>query len=336
MSPMASTRTWGDILASLALWARRDRSEFVMAAWGGIVALPMLVGAAVMLFGDPPQWLGATMAVCLALCFPPKLYFDLRDRSNRGVKRRPYRRVPVTGHVKSDGSLRAVSWRWAVVAGSVLAAVVYCVAAVSVVFASPNEFVWFVGTVVLYCLALVALLSAAVTHPLADRAAVRLQAALEREYPNATFVILKSAQVSSQIACADPGSVLTSWNDVTFRAVVTVDEDGLRVWDQFWGKRKNVATIPWSRVHGLGLSIAKVRWRYVRAIDLQLTAEHGSPDVGVVLPPAKYNWGFRPLSDVKFRELHAQLGAHLAKSQAQAIVGGETGEWPCPRLVDTA
>ena len=150
---------------------------------------------------------------------------------------------------------------------------------------------------------------------------MRLQAALEREYPNATFVILKSAQVSSQIACADPGSVLTSWNDVTFRAVVTVDENGLRVWDQFWGKRKNVAIIPWSRVHGLGLSMAKVRWRYVRAIDLQLTAEHGSPDVGVVLPPAKYNWGFRPLSDVNFRELHAQLGAHLAKSQAQAIVG---------------
>ncbi|MBB5641967.1 hypothetical protein [Cryobacterium roopkundense] len=217
------------------------------------------------------------------------------------------------------------------VAGTVLAAGIYCGAAVSVVFASPNEFVWFVGTAVLACLALVVLLAAAVTHPLADRAALRLHAELEGEHPNATFVVFKSGQVSSQIACADPESVLTSWNDVTFRAVVTVDEDGLRVWDQFWGKRNNVATIPWSRVDAVGVSIARVRWRYLRAIDLHLISPSGSPSSGVLLLPAQFNRWFRPRSDEGFLKLHAQLETYLARSQPRVAEAERVGHLGRPK-----
>ena len=205
------------------------------------------------------------------------------------------------------------------IAGSVLAAVAYGGVTSWVFFASPAGSFWAVGMLILNSLTVAVVCSFAVRHPLADRAALRLQAELDGEHSNATFVIFKSAQVSSQIAGADPESVLTHWSDVTFRAVVTVDDDGLRVWDQFWGKRKNVATIPWSRVESLEPAIATVRWRYVRAINLRLISAPGERQVGVVLPPARYRWGyrrgFRPLSDAEFMELQRRLGTDLATSR---------------------
>lgn len=326
LNPMARTRTWGDIRAAFVSDARENRTEFVMTVWGGLLGIPMLICAAMMAIGGFQQWLGNTMAVFVVLCFPPSLYFKLRDRSNRGVKRRPYRRVPVAGHEGANGLLRAVSWRWPVVAGSALAVVAYVALASLFILAAPNPFVWLVGLGLLVIVALGVFLSAVVTHPLADRAALRLQAGLELEHPNATFVIFKSDQVCSQIACADPQSVLKSWNDNTFRAVVTVDGDGITVWDQSWGKRINVATIPWSRVEGLRLAIARVRWRFVRGIDLHLASQPGEPDVGVVLPPATFQRRFCPLPDVEFFKLYAQLEEHLRKSKAQEISTAETGE----------
>lgn len=311
---MTRTRTRADVRASFVSWVRRERTEFVMVVWGGIVGLLLLSTAALMLVGNSQPWLLVTLVVSLALWLPPRIYFQLRHRSNHGIKRRPYRSVLVDRHEQSDGSLTAVSWRWSVMLGSVLAAVASGGVVSSVFFASPTESFWAVGMLVLGGLAAALVFSAVVTHPLADRAARRLQAELEREHPDSTFVIFKSAQVSSQIACADPASVLTHWSDVTFRAVVTVDGDGLRVWDQFWGKRKNVATLPWSRVESLEPAIATVRWRYVRAVNLSLICAPGEPNVGVVLPPARYHWGFHPLPDTEFAELHRRLGTSLATS----------------------
>ncbi|TFC15147.1 hypothetical protein [Cryobacterium sp. MDB2-10] len=115
---MARTRTWADFRATVAADARRNRTAFVMTAWGGLLSIPMLIGAAVMLFGGFQQWLGNTMAVLAVLYFPPALYFKLRGRPNRGIKKRPYRPVPVADHGGTNGVLRAISWRWAVVAGT--------------------------------------------------------------------------------------------------------------------------------------------------------------------------------------------------------------------------
>ena len=89
MSHMARTRTWADIRGSFALWVRRDRTEFVMVVWSGIVGLLLLSSAALMLAGKSQPWLGVMLAVGLALCLPPRIYFQLRHRSNHGIKRRP-------------------------------------------------------------------------------------------------------------------------------------------------------------------------------------------------------------------------------------------------------
>jgi len=178
--------------------------------------------------------------------------------------------------------------------------------------AAPNRFVWDMGIALPASFA-VLLLAAVASHPVADRAAFRLQASLELENPNATFAIFKSSQVCSQIACADPTSNLSAWKDSTFRAVVTFDREGVRVWDQSWGKRTHAATISWSRVESLEPSIARVRWRFIRGIDLRLISPPGEPDVGVVLPPVRSQRYCRPLADEGYRALFAQLEGHLQR-----------------------
>jgi hypothetical protein len=307
VSRMPHTRTWADIRATVAADARQNRTAFVMTVWSGLVSIPMLIGAAVMLIGGFQQWLGNTMAMLVVLSSPPALYFKLRDWPNRGVKKRPYRPVPLADHVRANGLLRAISWRWAVVAGTAGAMAAWVALSCSLIVAAPNAFVWWLGMGLLGTLVAAVFLVAVVAHPMMDRALLRLQAGLELEHPNATFVIFKSAQVCSEIACADPPSKLTAWSDNTSRAVITFDGEGIRAWDQSLGNRRVAATIPWSRVESLQPAIAKVRWRYVRSIDLRLISQPGEPDVGVVLPPARSQRDCRPLDDAEYGALYEQL-----------------------------
>ncbi|TFC15146.1 hypothetical protein [Cryobacterium sp. MDB2-10] len=172
-------------------------------------------------------------------------------------------------------------------------------------------------------------LTAVVQHPMMDRALLRLQASLELEHPNATFAIFKSAQVRSEIASADPTSALTAWNDNTTRAVVTFDGEGIRVWDQSWGNRINAAIIPWSRVESLQPAIARVRWRYIRGIDLRLISQPGEPNVGVVLPPARSQRRCRALDDAQYGALYAQLEEHVQNYKAQEVSAVVPGEREC-------
>ncbi|TFC19470.1 hypothetical protein [Cryobacterium glucosi] len=325
---MARTRTWADIRATLAADARRNRTAFVMTAWGGLLSIPMLIGLAVMLIGGLHQWLGNTLAVLVVLYIPPGLYFSLRDRPNRGIKKRPYRPVSVADHEGANGVLRTISWRWAVVAGTAGAMAAWVALTSSLIVAVPNTYLWWMGIGLLGAPVAAVFLIAVVQHPMMDRALLRLQAGLEFEHPNATFAIFKSAQVCSEIACADPTSAPTAWNDNTSRAVVTFDGDGIRVWDQSWGNRMNAATIPWSRVESLKPAIARVRWRYIRGVELRLISQPGEPDVGVVLPPARSQRCFRPLDEVEYGALCAQLEEHVKYSKAQedsTVVPGELG-----------
>ena len=291
--------------------ARQNRTAFVMMAWGGLLSIPMLIGAAVMLIGGFQQWLGNTMAALLVLYLPAGLYFKLRDRPNRGIKKRPYRPVPVAEHEGANGGLRTTSWRWAVVAGTAAVMAAWGALTSAMILAAPNRLVWNYGVGLLVSVVAVVFLVAVVAHPMMDRALLRLQAGLELEHPNATFAVFKSAQVCSEIACADPTSSLTAWNDNTSRAVVTFDGEAIRVWDQSRGNRKNVSTIPWSRVASLQPGIARVRWRYIRSIDFRLISQPGEPDLGFVLPPARSQRNCRPLADAEYRQLCAQLEEHV-------------------------
>jgi hypothetical protein len=89
------------------------------------------------------------------------------------------------------------------------------------------------------------------------------------------------------------------------------------VWDQSWGNRKNVSTIPWSRVASLQPGIARVRWRYIRSIDFRLISQPGEPDLGFVLPPARSQRNCRPLADAEYRQLCAQLEEHVQNCKGQ-------------------
>jgi multisubunit Na+/H+ antiporter MnhG subunit len=322
---MARIRTWADFRSAVASDARQNRTAFVMIAWSGLLSIPMLIGAAVMLFGVHQQWLGNTLAVLIVLYMPAGLYFKIRHRPNRAVKRRPYRRESVAGHRGAEGLLRPQSWRWAVVAATVAVSGSWVALACALIQAAPSRFVWQLGIALLASFA-VLLLAAVATHPVADRAAVRLQASMELEYPNATFAIFKSSQVCSQIACADPTSRVTAWNDSTFRAVVTFDVEGVRVWDQSWGNRVNAATIPWSRVQSLEPAVARVRWRFIRGIDLRLISLPGEPEVGVVLPPVKSQRHCRPVADEAYRALFAQLDEHLQREHGSKVWTVKAGE----------
>lgn len=314
---MARTRTWADIRATVVADARQNRTDVVMTAWGGLLSIPLLICVPVRLIGGFQQWLDITLGVLFFLLMPPAIYFKLRDRSNRGIKKRPYRPVPVAGHEGANGVLRTTSWRWAVVAGTAAVMAAWVALSSSMILAAPNRLVWDYGVGFLGSLVAGVFLLAVVAHPMMDRALLRLQAGLELEHPNATFAIFKSAQVCSEIACADPTSSLTAWNDNTSRAVITFDGEGIRVWDQSWGNRKNVSTIPWSRVASVQPAIARVRWRYIRGIDFRLISQPGEPDVGVVLPPARSQRRCRPLADAEYGALCAQLEEHVQNGKAQ-------------------
>lgn len=315
---MAGIRTWAEFRIVMTASARENRTGFILGVWAAILTVPMLISIALMLSGFFPQWLGIVAGVLVVLYSPATLYWKLRDRRNIGVKRRAYRRAPLEDHETTAGLLRAVSWRWGVVAVS--AALTLLTAATGAYFlAHPsNPFVWALAFILLACIALSVLSHAVVRSPLAYRSLMRLHAGVEAEHPNKTFVIFKSAQVSSEIALADTSSKLGLWNDNSFRVVVSFDDENIRIWDQIWGTRHNVATIPWSRVAGIELAIARVRWRFVRAIDLRLYSEPGEPQVGIVLPPARCRWGFHPLPDADFEALSMQLKTQLARRRGRA------------------
>ena len=96
-------------------------------------------------------------------------------------------------------------------------------------------------------------------------------------------------------------------------AAHTFDVEGVRVWDQSWGNRAITATIPWSRVQSLEPAIAKVRWHFIRGIDLRLISLPGRSDVGFVLPPVRFQRHCRPLADEGYRALFAQLEGHVQR-----------------------
>lgn len=307
-------RTLREIRATLVAEAPSNRTEFVMMIWSLILLVPSAVGAIMMLSGTHGQWLYTSMAVLVVLMAPPSFYFRMKGwASNRLVKRRAYRRVPVSGHVDKDGFLKISSWRWAVVGPSAL--IVLGIAGVAAMFGVTAPYsgslAWWMamslwGVVGLF------IVGACVSYRVTTVFLMRLQARLEREHPNATFAIFKSDQVCSQIACADPTSDLGLWSINTQYAVVTVTSDGFSVWDQSWGRPVKVATLAWARVQGIRPSIALVTWRFARAIELELSADSGDLDAGVLLAPIHYRRGLmHPLPDAAFNELQARLGRYV-------------------------
>lgn len=315
---MAVSGLWVKFRTVMTSSAQENRTGFILGVWAAILTVPLLVTLALMVSGFFPQWLGVVAGVLVVLYFPPSLYWKLRDSKNIGVKRRAYRREPLEGHEAEAGLLRAVSRRWKVVAVSVASTMLTAATGAYSLADAAKPFVWVSTLIVLVCVALSVFSHAVVRSPLAYRSLMRLHAGVKAEHPNKTFVIFKSAQASSEIASADPASPLGLWNDNSFRVVVSFDDDNIRVWDQIWGTRHNVATIAWSRVESIRPGIARVRWRFVRAIDLRLYPAPGEPAVGVVLPPAAYSRGFRPLSDRDFEALSIGLKTHLARRRPRA------------------
>ncbi|WEO78474.1 hypothetical protein BJQ94_05405 [Cryobacterium sp. SO2] len=312
---MTRTTTWDDFRARIVTQARENRIAFAMAVWLALVLVPTCVGLVMMLFIGLPHWLGLSMAVVAGLAAPPSLYFRLRGRSNIGIKLRPYRPEPVGRLTSADGNVQASSWRWPILTWTVVSAGAFTTATLFWLLDPPHPLLWG-AALVMVGVAGAFLVGLTLMRPFAVRALARLQAGLELDYPGATFVIFKSAQVSSQIATADSESRLTWWNDNTTRAVVTFSTDGLRVWDQIWGERRNVAMIPWSRFDALGTAAARVRWRYVRGIDLSVVCQPGEQHIGVLLPPVEPNSYGRPMSDEGLRALSAQLTACLGNRTA--------------------
>jgi hypothetical protein len=305
---------WGRARWALVADAYSNRTEFVMVIWSLILLLPSAIGIVMMLSGTHAEWLNASMAVLVVLWAPPSFYYRMKDlASKQRVKPRAYRPVSLSDHLDKDGRLKISSWRWRDLGLSAL--LVLGIAGAAAMFTLTAGYVgspaWWMAMslwVVVGLLIVVTCLNSWV----ATVSLVRLQARLAVERPNATFAVFKSDQVCSRIAFADRTSDVALWNTYTQYAVVAMTSDGFTVWDQSRGRPVKVATIARERVSEIRPSIASVPLRFVRAIELVLSADPEDADASVLLAPIHYRRGFmHPLSDEAFSELQARLDEYV-------------------------